>query len=291
MKNLWRLILIGVSLAVAASAYGARGQADLREFEFDRVPNAQGLTGLFMTNSAFSLKAGEIRLNGMSMPVDSATPDDTIVQVPFSLSIGLSDRWEFAFVGKAISIDTETPSTKEIGSGDSQIITKWRFHSQSENMPAMAVGFGAILPTGDAKKGLNEVEDWGAKAFFLMSAELPLFDQSFLGLYLDLQSVVIDRGSSSSALKNDFVVVNVGFRIPIDDGNRLHFIGEISSIQGKTDPLVPTLLNSGDTTTFTAGIRYHRNYWNIGAATQNLKDEVTGYTDVNRYLITFGVGL
>ena len=80
-----------------------------------------------------------------------------------TLTMGITDNLEFGAKGKFIATDLGSSLTREQGFGDTEVALKWRIRNQSEEgtIPAIALGIGGIIPTGDSAKGFERSENKG----------------------------------------------------------------------------------------------------------------------------------
>lgn len=327
MINFLRVVLILAGLSMAAPFAIAADLLNVADLEIDRVPGTQGLTGLLRMNSAYTLRAGEVRLHATAFYYDeknlvvgapfTAPLETTYIEMPISLTMGVTDNFEIAFVGKLIdyelqtSIDLGPPfgvvavDLDERDFGDSEVLIKVHVLDQSEFAPAFALGLGAILGTGDEDKLLTGVDAWGAKMMAMASVELPLFEDSFLGMYLELQGVSIDPSEDDydaitspdgSIYKDSYNIVSAGIRFPISNDNRLHFMAEFSSETGRERLALPTLpgvaiVADGDRNIMTVGLRYAWRYMTFNAGAEKSDYDLNGVDDITRYFLGFGLGI
>jgi len=324
MINFLRVVLILAGLSMAAPFSIAADLLNVTDLEVDRVPGAQGLTGLLRMNSAYTLRAGEVRLHATAFYYDEknlvvgapflAPLETTYIEIPVSLTMGVTDNFEIAFVGKLIDYELQTivdlglgpqpVDVEERDFGDSEVLMKVHVLDQSEFAPAFALGLGAILGTGDEDKLLTGVEAWGAKMMAMASVELPLFEDSFLGMYLEVQGVSIDPSEDDfdaitspdgSIYKDSYNIVSAGIRFPISNDNRLHFMAEFSSESGRERLSLPTLpgvaiVADGDRDIMTVGLRYAWRYMTFNAGAEKSDYDLVGVDDITRYFLGFGLG-
>jgi len=225
----------------------------------ERGINSSGLTGLFLTNSAYTVGKGRFTLTGNSV-------SSSIVVTPISLTIGLSDTVEIAGTGKLFQSGSTT------GSGDSDVYIKWRFKTQGEFSPAMALVAGVTLPSA-SNAIAQETSNMNTKLMLLASAEARLTETMAIGLYMDLQGIRTDWATTH-------YVANVGMMIPISDNDRLQFITEASVVSGLAAPV----LTVSDGSSVIVGLRYaSRSFKLSGGAEMGAQD--------NRSFINFGIEL
>jgi hypothetical protein len=257
----------------------------------NRPPNVQGLTGLLVTNSAFTQPSGTFALGISIMTEDSKTPDYRVMQMPLTLTFGISRVIEIGLKGKALATENVLGSGRERGVGDSEILVKWRFIDQTETFPAVALGIGGMLPTGNEDKGLDEVVHWGAKVLALASSESRILDDSFLGLYLEAQAVFIDelvKGSSTPGAER-YGTINVGMLFPLSSEGSLQAVVEYNQLLYKSNwhPILkgPTL-NERNFNAFTPALRFVTERLNISIGAQLINKEQAGYDNTVRYIGT-----
>lgn len=305
------LAVVACSMAAwpaVAAEISSGGRTTVVESDIDRVPSARGMTGLFEMQSAYTLRPGEVRLNAVAnyQTQESALGDTTTLYIPVSLVVGLAPRWEVAVLGKSRSVEFDSflgTDTKDSGLGDAELMTKYRFHTQSDNLPAMAFGVGGFFPTGTEdipNADFREVESSGFRLMFMMSTEVRVFEDSPVGLHVEVQKVWIDPSDSSTVFHDTYDILSAGIVSPISDDNRLVLIGEVSRIRNRDivdatsyapDP-VPAIIGNpgGEVDTLTAGIRYRWKYMNFGLALRKESPRLSGLDDSDQILVSFGLG-
>lgn len=250
MKRIFGCISIVVFLQASPLSVLAAEPASVgSESPIYHATNTSGLTGLFYTSSAYTVPKGSFELGSTVLMERSGTPDYSMVQVPINITYGLTDTIELALSTKMVYLNTIGQ-----GVGDTEINAKvlinepasWR---QGFYIPAVAIGAGLILPTG--RTGLDEVNDYGAKAMFMLSSEGRLPNNRYIGTYLDAQVIGKDL-SSASANRDIYWVVNLGLMMPWQDDRNFQMIGELNMVTGK-DTIT---LGAGGYTGITLGLRY-----------------------------------
>ncbi len=217
-----------------------------------RPPTLQGLTGLVLTNSAYTLPKGRVTIGAALTSEDSSNPDFSLQQVPVTFTMGLADRIEIGAKAQVISLKSGS-SSRETGLGDSEIMIKGRIINGDSYIPAVAVGLGVILPTGDRTKGLNEVHDWGAKASLMVSQESLIFGEHFVGAYLEMQAIFVDTVTEPTKPGQDrYLQANAGVLIPLIEDNELQLILEYSRIGKKNN----FTLNEANYAAYAPALRY-----------------------------------
>jgi hypothetical protein len=235
------LILI-LALGTAAGTAGAASLSEGRWVADGvyRGLNFRGLTGLFITDSAYTIGRNNFAISAGYAAETVA--GNSINAVPVSITYGYGDAAEFAISGSAIT------STAANGLGDSSLSWKWRFRRQGEYLPAMAMGVAVIAPGTSA--ALSTVSSYGVRVNGMASSEAALTDTGYIGLYVDVQLDAVDPGSSTS---DYYYSANAGGELPLSDDNRLQLIGEINYTTSHTAAV-------DNYTGYTGGLRYTSNF-------------------------------
>ena len=286
----WLLGTNSMSLAQTYDRDSDLYSREAREEEVIRVinrpPNIQGLTGLMVMNSAFTRPAGSLAIGASALIEDSNKPDYNIIQIPITLTYGITDTIEAGMKMKYINY----AKSKETGLGDSEVALKWRWNTHSAATPELAIGVAGILPTASAakglNKGLNDVTDWGAKFMVMATSEIRILDNSFLGIYLEAQAVFIDGFSAgnTTTTQDRYGVINAGLLLPISANNRFQAMLEVNNTVKKTRK--NTVLAEGDQTGITPALRYVTDTMSVTAGAQFLKKDTIGYNDTIRWIGT-----
>lgn len=227
------LVLLGGTLPAHAAN---PGEGKWVAEQVYRGTNLRGMTGLIVTNSAYTTRRGNL-IMGIG-GVTSSTGGVSATIVPVTATYGWSDSAEIGvagsyFTGGAVS-----------GLGDTEINWKWRFKTQGEYLPAMGLALGLIAPTGAT--GLKTVQNWGAKLNLMASSESALTETFYIGMYLDGEAVQLDPGAATA---ESYTAINAGVLFPISDNNRLQLLAESNSVAGRT-------LAAANFTGLTTGLRY-----------------------------------
>jgi hypothetical protein len=264
-----------------------RGQKALSEqvVVINRPPSIQGLTGLLVTDSAFTQPAGKLALGVSVLAEHSKTPDYSVYQMPLTFTWGLSNDIEVGLKGKALATENVNGTGRERGAGDSEVLVKWRFIDQTETFPAVAIGVGGMLPTGNEDKGLNEVVHWGAKVLALVSSESSILDDSFLGLYLEAQAVFIDelvKGGTTSGAER-YGTINVGMLFPLSSEGHLQAVVEYNQLLYKNNWRT---LYERNFNAVTPALRYVTGHLNVSMGAQLINKEQAGYDNTVRFIGT-----
>lgn len=177
--------------------------------------NFRGLTGLFITDSAYTIGKNNFAISGGY--ASETVAGNGINAVPVSITYGYGNAAEISISGAAIT------STAANGIGDSSLSWKWRFRRQTEYLPAMAMGVAVIAPGTNA--ALSTVSSYGVRLNGMATSEAALTETGYIGLYVDVQFDMVDPGTST---KDNYYSANVGGEVPLSDDNRLQMIGEVN---------------------------------------------------------------
>lgn len=240
----------------------------------NRPVNIQGLTGLILTNSAYTQPAGSVVFGISGQGEDSDTPNYSVAQGAATITIGVTDRVEVAIKGRTIGTGLGSSTDRSIGPGDTDLLLKWRFSSQGENLPALAFGFGWTFPTGDSDNGFTEIKYEGIKLMVIASSENRVLSDGFLGIYMEAQAVLNDQlhKREESPYKEKYGVVNAGILFPISDDNHLQFLFEYSRVVKRNF----TVLYDRNYTGLMPGLRYVTDNFNISLGIQRINREDSG---------------
>ncbi len=285
MKRMISVILVFFTIVIGSggTAFCADGfgsydrssdDGDHELVVINRPVNVFGLTGLLFTNSAYTQPAGRVALGISAVGENSDTPNFSIVQGGASLTIGITDRLEVGVRGTMVGTNLGSSSTTEIGTGDTDVLVKWRFKSQGDTLPALALGLGWTFPTGDEKKGFTEIKYEGIKVMALATSEKRILDDSFIGVYLEAQAVLNDQlhQDTKTSFKDQYGVINAGLLFPISDDNDLQFIFEYNRVFKKDI----TTLYERDYSALTPGLRFVTERFNLSIGLQLLNKNETG---------------
>lgn len=256
----------------------------------NRPPNIQGLTGLLFTNSAYTLPAGKFTVGASMLAEYSSRPEFSVLQIPFTLTYGMTDNLEFGIKAKIVDLDSPIYPDRAHGFGDSEISAKWRFASRRFILPDMAVGLCYIAPTGNENKHLNEVVNWGMKFMAIASLEGRTAGGRVMGIYAEAQAVFIDelaKRSSSTPGAERYGIINGGVLFPVSADNRTQLLAEYSQILYKSK-LQPTLIE-GNQNAGTAAVRYVTEDFSVTTGLQYINKEKAG--DQNTYRFVWKLSL
>jgi hypothetical protein len=283
MKTFLKIIgcLVGIIASMPLLAAGEDGftRDGYLGADAHRLPSAEGTTGLFLMTTAYTLDAGEARIGGTILYNDLNGADERIT-IPATFTLGITDRFE---LGAMIpTLEENISGTSNSGTGDGTVLLKYRFHSQSESFPEMALMGGMQLPTASETQ-FEEVEDFALIMGILGSFEVPFF-QSVLGIHFEFKGVNIDPRSDTSIYQDDYNLFAFGLNLPVSDGGRLNFIAESRTVQDRTDP-------ADNGTTILGGFRYMFKYFNAGFALMKTdSDSPTLSGSEREFVFTVGLG-
>jgi hypothetical protein len=281
MKSAVQAVIASILFCSTTAVFAGDVSSDANVY---RAPSASGLTGLLVMNTADTMGPG-LTLAATGSDQNAFGTIENVRTATAALIAGFSENVELSVKAKALSVQP-TGGTAERGMGDSEAMLKWIFHNQNENLPRMAIGLGGIFPTGDSKKGLTELEHWGLRAMLMASAEVPAFDDSFIGLYAEVQGVAIDKFGGTTAYTDQYMVLNFGLAFPISDDNHLQFIIERSQVRKKDTGFIMDT----NYTAITPGLRWASDHFSLSAGVQKLNyenDPTT--TDKYRAFATLGL--
>ncbi len=250
----------------------------------NRPVNIQGLTGLIITNSAYTQPKGRMVIGLSAMAENSKVPDFSIVQGMATLTGGITDRIEVGARAKVIATNLGSSDTRKTGSGDTDLLLKWRATSAGDTLPAIALGLAYTFPTGDSSKNLREVSREGIRFMLIGTIEQEMPGDYFIGVYFEGQMVFNDnlRGPSSSPYSDKYGVFNGGILLPLTGDRRFQALVEYNQVV-KKDKIT---LYDEDYTAFMPGLRYVTPDLNISLGVQFLRRDQVGFDNDERYVGT-----
>ncbi|HUL16833.1 MAG TPA: transporter [Terriglobales bacterium] len=125
-----------------------RNVFDLTFGSFEANPNRPS-----SSNSADVLAPGELQLEyGFSR--DWGTDHDRQNLLGGELRVGVWRNIELRWGGNSF-VENESPGSNEQGFGDQYLSAQYRFHEQTEEIPALALSYAIKFPTGDESRGLG----------------------------------------------------------------------------------------------------------------------------------------
>jgi hypothetical protein len=280
------LILITGSQAFAMTGY-LEQDYDVSEdpsIVINRPVNVQGLTGLIMTNSAYTQRKGSMVIGLSAFGENSSNPDFSLLQGIATVTGGVTDRIEVGAKTKVIATNTGSSATRKTGAGDTDILCKFRISSAGENLPAMALGLAYTLPTAETSKGFSEVKREGIRLMVIGTSEREMPGDYVFGVYFEGQIVFIDklRRPSSSIYADTYGVINAGVLFPFSENRRLQAIVEYNQVIDKNT----VTLYDKNIVAVMPGLRYVTPSLNISFGVQFIRRDQTGAENGNRYVGT-----
>jgi len=279
-------VLITGYQAFALARYSEReyGSSDDPSLVVNRPVNVQGLTGLIITNSAYTQPKGRMVIGLSATAENSSKPDLSIIQGIATVTGGVSDRIELGVKTKVIATNTGGSDTRRTGSGDTDLLFKWRLSSAGETLPAMALGLAWTLPTGETAKGFSEVKHEGIRLMVIGTSEKEMPGDYVFGVYFEGQLVFIDqlRRPAASLYADKYGVINAGVLFPLIDNRRLQAIVEYNRVVQKDT----VTLYDQNLEAVMPGLRYVTPNLNISLGVQFLRRDQAGADNDNRYVGT-----
>jgi hypothetical protein len=282
------VLMLCIMLFVAhhAAAWTDLSQEDINDpsLVVNRPVNVQGLTGLIITNSAYTQPRGRMVIGLSAMVEDSTSPDFSIAQGIATITGGITDRIELGAKVKVISTNLGSSKQNKTGAGDADLLIKWRASSEGESLPAIAFGLAYTLPTGDEAKGLREVKHEGIRFMVIGSSEKEMPGGYVLGAYIEGQIVYVDqvRRPVTSPYADKYGVFNFGILLPLTDSRRLQFLVEYHQVVKKT---VLTLYDQ-NLSAVMPGVRYVTPELNISLGVQFLRRDELDVQNNEQYVGT-----
>ncbi len=279
------IIMFGVLVFTATQAQAAAEEReDDASLVINRPVNVQGLTGLIMINSAYTQAKKTVVVGLSAIGENSKSPDMSYTHGIATIVAGVSDRIEVGVKAQMSSYNIGGSATRETGGGDTDLLVKWRFTSEDEDLPALAIGLGLTFPTGDTKKGLGTVKHEGIRIMVIGSSEKELADDIVFGFYFEGQLVLNDQisGKTTSPYADKYGVLNAGMLLPMTESNRLQAILEVRKVKGKD---VPTIYEES-AWSLIPGLRYVTPRFNITAGVQLVRRDQVGADMGARYIGT-----
>lgn len=272
--------------------YQAFAQTDYSEPDYDigddpslvvnRPVNVQGLTGLIITNSAYTQPKGRMVIGLTVTSENSTEPHFRIAQGIATVTGGITDRIELGAKMKVVEADPGSSGTRQTGIGDTDLLFKWRLPSAEETLPAIAIGLAYTLPTGDTSKGLSEIKQEGIRLMVIGSSEQEMSGDYFLGVYVEGQLVFIDQINRPAASRfvDKYGVFNAGVLFPLTDDRRLQAIVEYNQVVKKD----VAALYEQNFNAVMPGLRYVTPNLNVSLGVQILHRDQAGAQNDKRYV-------
>lgn len=272
------------AFAMAGYSEQAYTTSDDPSLVVNRPVNVQGLTGLIITNSAYTQRKGSVVIGLSAIAENSAKPDFSMMQGIATVTGGVSDRIELGVKAKVIETNSGSSNTRKTGIGDTDLLFKCRLSSEGEMLPAIALGLAYTLPTAETSKGFSEVKNEGIRFMVIGSSEKEMPGEYVFGVYFEGQIVFIDQlGRSSDSLYADtYGIINAGVLFPLIDNRRLQAIVEYNQVVKKDT----VTLYDENLIAVMPGLRYVTANLNISLGVQFLRRDQKGAENDNRYVGT-----
>lgn len=266
--------------AAKAYAFTLDGN-DLPAKDVSRALNDQGMTGLVLTTSAYSLKQGQWAVaTGGSFEDISSSPSYQEKSYPLSAAYGLSDSVELGLQTAQVDIDG-------VGTGMAglRMHAKWRFKDQKIGSPfAAAVEAGLIVPSGN--NAYNEVNNLGLRLHVMIASEINLDNGRYIGRYAEAVLAANDLGANSIKTDN-YARVNAGILYPVSDDKKLQFILEGSAVLNRNR----TYLGLNNYSAVLTGLRYATPDFNLTGALEGMSRQGGSGVDTKRFVVSMGIVL
>ncbi len=280
-----------VFMIVAGHAYAGDGNLFSEEESQDessvvvnRPVNVQGLTGLIMTNSAYTQPVGRVIFGLSAIGENSRDPDFSVVQGIATITVGVMDRVEFGIRAHEVGTNLGSSATREVGVGDTDFLLKWRVSSDGDVLPAIALGLAYTAPTGDSAKGLRGVEEEGARIMVIGTSEKEMPGDYFVAAYIEGQIVFNDWSTRKDAAPryDRYGVFNAGLLFPLINNRMLQAVFEYNAIVRKN---IPSVYEENHQSTL-AGLRFVTKNFNLSTGVQFYHRDAAGATNDLRYVGT-----
>jgi hypothetical protein len=282
----WCILLLFTS-SHALSQYSLQPEREYRDdpsVVVNRPANVQGLTGLIITNSAYTQRKGRIVAGLAAIAENSQEPDFSIAQGIATVTAGVTDRIEVGLKAQVVGTNFGSSETREIGVGDTDLLFKWRISTQGETLPSIALGLAYTLPTGEESKGFRSVEHEAIRFMVIGTSEQEMPGDYFIGIYFEGQIVNTDRlpGEDAKPYSEKYGVVNVGLLFPLTESRSLQAILEYNTVVKKDIPSVYEQNHKA----YMPGLRYVTENFNISLGLQFINREDPVFEDDLRYIGT-----
>jgi hypothetical protein len=230
----------GICFASPDYAFPEEEYLDSPAIIVNRPVNVQGLTGLLLTNSAYTQPKGNVTIGLSSIAENSKDPDFSVIHGITSITVGVTDRFEVALRANAFGTNLGSTENRQFGFGDTDFLMKLRLTSQGDTLPAIALGFGVTAPTGDEVKGFRGVQHQGLRLMLIGSSETEMPDDIVLGVYFEGQIVYNDSlpWEDADSDSDRYGVLNAGLLLPLNANRNLQAIVEYSSVVKKNIPTI-----------------------------------------------------
>jgi hypothetical protein len=279
-------LMIAANQAVAAMNYlTPEGRfRDDASVVVNRPANVQGLTGLIITNSAYTQPKGRVVAGLATIAENSSNPDFSIVQGIATVTAGVADRIELGVRAQIVGTNLGSSATSEVGFGDTDLLFKWRVSSQGETLPAVALGLMVTLPTGESSKRLSSVEHEGVRLLVIGTTEQEMPGDYFIGVYFEGQLAYYDRlpWDDPKSYSDKYGVFNAGLLFPLVNDRKVQAVLEYNTVVKKDIPSVYEQNGKA----IMPGLRYVTQQLNVSLGVQFLDREAAGFDDTTRYIGT-----
>lgn len=243
--------------------------------------NLNGLTGLSYTGIADTIGHLNFAMNFALASESSDNPADHILSFPLTMTLGIGDAMEIGIVAQYINVYTNDNS-EDKSFTDSEISAKWRIRKPQEESPySLAFGIALKLPTGEY--ALGGIEDFGLRTNFLISSEITLENNKYIGRYGELE-LVADDFLEQSLNKDLYGGLNLGLLYPLGDKNQIHAAIELRGTYNKNHPVFKT----GDRYSLMPSLRYANKRYNFLGGVEYIKRSDDEAKDSFRFVSSFG---
>jgi hypothetical protein len=268
----------------------ARPSAFAEELDIvNRPVNTSGLTGLLFTTAPYTLPKGSVEIAASTLSENSTIPNFSLTEFPVSVSIGVSKNSELALRGSYFQIKEGPTNTlgTERKTGDLELSYKWNFFQQPEDSirPAFAFLITGIVPTeNNSNMKINVVTHWGMRLGISTGTEVSWKDH-IIGIYADAQ--VQGQDPTERNIRNIYEIYNAGLLLPISKYRNLQMFMEYTLVNGRksTNPDGSNILNGGDYSGLTYGLRLVSERFNFTVGTQFLRKQMEGYDNSGRVIL------
>ena len=195
-----------------------------------------------------------------------------------------TDRIELGLRAQMVATNVGSSATRETGAGDTDLLLKWRISTQGEILPAIALGLGCTLPTGNASKGFQSAEHASARLMVIGTSEQEMPGDYFIGIYFEGQIVYsdLDRGAEPKPYADKYGVFNAGLLFPLTGDRSLQAIFEYNAVVKKDIPSV----YEQDHKSLMPGLRYVTDRLNVSLGVQFMNREDPAFKNDLRYIGT-----
>lgn len=283
MKNLSAVLLSFLAGILVSSA----GSSHAEELDLvNRPVNASGLTGLIVTTAPFTVPDGTFEIGLSAMSETSTVPDYKVGEYPVTFTLGIARNMEIAAKASFLYREEGPDPARKRGRGDTELLYKWNFVPQGENLfyPALAAIATVSGLTGDSNDRMNRVHNWGASVGFSAGREVT-WEDHVVGIYADARVALQDL--NEVMYRDRYSLLNAGILLPISKQRNLQILVEYSAVSGKRF----TGINVMNSSTITYGIRMVSERFNLTVGNQSIHKELEGYDASGRIIGTLSIKL